>query len=214
MLVRRIDDIGRVAIPKEIRRILGICEGDELDIDIYGRTIIIKKHSDDIMDELQFNIALLEDTELRDKLFKVLDGHKETVGETMTDRDRLIELLLKCDKDNDVLSCFNERPRKKPSAEIIADYLIENGVILTPCKVGDTVYSFCDTFGVILPYFIENFAIGFLDKDRNHWFWEANSYATETYELLDEIDFDLDDIGKTVFLTREEAEKALERSAT
>jgi hypothetical protein len=29
--------------------------------------------------------------------------------------------------------------------------------------------------------------------------------------LLDEIDFDFDDFGKTVFLTREDAEAALER---
>lgn len=83
-------------------------------------------------------------------------------------------------------------------------------LVVPPCKVGDTVYHFCDDFGCILPYFVETFNIGFLDKDRNYWSWEANSHAEETDELLDEIDFDFDDIGKTVFLTREEAERALE----
>ena len=29
-IVRRIDDLGRVVIPKEIRRIMCICEGDHL----------------------------------------------------------------------------------------------------------------------------------------------------------------------------------------
>ena len=73
MITRRIDDLGRIVIPKEMRRCLTIKEGDALDITLDGRTIVIKKHYDDRMDELQFNIALLEDTELRDKLFEVLD---------------------------------------------------------------------------------------------------------------------------------------------
>lgn len=100
--------------------------------------------------------------------------------------------------------------------EKVADHLLANGVIVPPCKackVGDMVYAFCEDFGVVLPYFVENLNIGFMDKNRNYWTYEANCHAEETDELLDEIDFDLDDIGKTVFLTKEQAEKALaERS--
>lgn len=118
----------------------------------------------------------------------------------MTDRDRLIELLEDTAHEKSGMPSFSE----------IADYLIANGVIVSPCKVGDKVYSFCDVFGVILPYVIQNFGVGFMGKDRpNYWFWEATSHATETDELLDEIDFDLDEIGKTVFLTKEEAEAKL-----
>lgn len=80
MYTRRIDDLGRIVIPKEIRKILTIHEGEALDLSIDGRTIVIKKHYDDRMDELQFNIALLEDTELRDKLYAVLDNHKRNGG--------------------------------------------------------------------------------------------------------------------------------------
>ena len=116
-----------------------------------------------------------------------------------TDRDRLIELIIK----------WHENPEP---FEYLADYLLANGVIVPPCKVGDTVYSFCDVFGAMLPYVIQDFKIGFMGKDRpNYWYWEATSHATETDELLDEIDFDLDDIGKTVFLTKEEAEAELEK---
>ncbi len=82
-----------------------------------------------------------------------------------------------------------------------------------PCKVGDTVYAYCEDFFVILPYFVENMNIGYIGKSRNYIFYEANCHADETDELIDEIDFDFDDIGKTVFLTKEEAEAALaERS--
>ena len=44
-IVRRIDDLGRVVIPKEIRRNLGIKEGDPLEINTtYEGTIIIRKY--------------------------------------------------------------------------------------------------------------------------------------------------------------------------
>lgn len=36
-IVRRIDDLGRVVIPKEIRRTLHICEGDPLEIFLDGQ---------------------------------------------------------------------------------------------------------------------------------------------------------------------------------
>ena len=44
--IRRIDDLGRVVIPKEIRRILGISEGDPLEVNVNTMTgqIIIEKY--------------------------------------------------------------------------------------------------------------------------------------------------------------------------
>ena len=97
------------------------------------------------------------------------------------------------------------------SAEI-ADYLLANGVIVPPCKVGDTVYYFSRDLGAVFPYFVENLNIGSMGKNKTYWNYEANYHDEETDELIDEIDFDLDDIGKTVFLTREEAEKALKEA--
>lgn len=115
----------------------------------------------------------------------------------MTDRDRLIELISQIQ----YMGGLESR---------LAEHLLANGVIVPPCEVGQTVYSFCDVFGVVLPYVIQDFKVGFMGKDRpNCWYWEATSHATETDELLDEIDFDLDNIGKTVFLTKEEAERKL-----
>lgn len=75
MHTRRIDDLGRIVIPRELRLHLYISEGDALDLNLDGRTIVIKKHYDDRMDELQSNIALLDDVELRDKLWAVFDSH-------------------------------------------------------------------------------------------------------------------------------------------
>lgn len=43
-IVRRIDDLGRVVIPREIRKNVGINEGDPLEIFVDGKTVIFKKY--------------------------------------------------------------------------------------------------------------------------------------------------------------------------
>lgn len=43
-IVRRIDDLGRVVIPKEIRRTLHIREGDPLEISVDGTSLILTKY--------------------------------------------------------------------------------------------------------------------------------------------------------------------------
>ena len=44
-IIRRIDDLGRVVIPKEIRKNLRIKEGDNLEIFVQNEDIILKKYS-------------------------------------------------------------------------------------------------------------------------------------------------------------------------
>ena len=44
-VTRKIDELGRVVIPKEIRRNLGIRDGESLEIFINEDSIILKKHS-------------------------------------------------------------------------------------------------------------------------------------------------------------------------
>lgn len=45
-IVRRIDDLGRVVIPMELRRTLGIHVKDPLSISVEGEKIILQKHED------------------------------------------------------------------------------------------------------------------------------------------------------------------------
>ena len=113
-------------------------------------------------------------------------------------RERLVELLRK-----------SGASFERALPEEISDYLIANNVVVTPCKVGDTVHSFSADFGVVLPYLVGNLNIGYMGKSGTYWNYEANCHDPETDELLDEIDFEIDDIGKTVFLSRSEAEAKL-----
>ncbi|AUM99619.1 AbrB/MazE/SpoVT family DNA-binding domain-containing protein [Clostridium botulinum] len=43
-IVRKVDDLGRIVIPKELRRIFNIEEGDGLEIYTEGEQIILKKY--------------------------------------------------------------------------------------------------------------------------------------------------------------------------
>lgn len=74
-------------------------------------------------------------------------------------------------------------------SESIADYLLANGVTVPPCKVGDTVYQ--------------------TDKVQIY----ESKIKNVIYDTTG-IAFSERAIGKTVFLTREEAEKALKEKGT
>lgn len=104
-------------------------------------------------------------------------------------RDRLIELSKKA--HSEWLQKEYDHETDKDIAEYVADYLLANEVIVLPCKVGDTVYQ---TDGEII-YELEILDI-LLRKNKPY-------YETES------IDFDEDAIGKSVFLTKQEAEQAL-----
>ena len=43
-IVRKVDELGRIVIPIELRRTLGIAERDPLEIFVDGESIILKKY--------------------------------------------------------------------------------------------------------------------------------------------------------------------------
>lgn len=115
-------------------------------------------------------------------------------GQKPMSKERLVELIEKARvlEYLDILSGDPDVIVDMPKGdEYIADYLLANGVIVPLCKVGDTVYQ---TDGVRI-YELEILDV-LLHKNKPY-------YETES------IDFDNDAIGKSIFLTREEAEAKL-----
>lgn len=53
-IIRRVDDLGRIVIPKEIRRTMKICEGDPIEIFTDNDMLILKKH--DYKEEIKEHI--------------------------------------------------------------------------------------------------------------------------------------------------------------
>ena len=93
----------------------------------------------------------------------------------MTDRERLTALLMAgagdCLGKGGALNCSK-----------LADYLLEHGVIVLPCKAGDTLYCESAIKGHIT----------YLKAPDLEWIFENREI-----------------FGKEIFLTREEAERAL-----
>ncbi len=116
-------------------------------------------------------------------------------------KDRLIELI---EKANDtVLGFFIDG-----DISILADHLLAEGVIVPPCKVGDTVYRIWSVgkHGKS----IANFVVTNVSQCAlNTWIvrYQKPSKTLTSYPTIYQCNFD--DFGKTVFLTREEAEDAL-----
>lgn len=86
----------------------------------------------------------------------------------------------------------------------MADHLIANGVIVLPCKVGDTVYEAQQIRKRVQPLEIISVNIGRMGGVFFNW--ELKDGIGIYYNAKG---FGASQLGKTVFLTREEAEAAL-----
>ena len=115
-------------------------------------------------------------------------------------RDRLIELILEC---STYTPEYTEQARLH--AEYLAQHLLNAGVIVPPCKVGDKLYDVTEFFeGRDCPDIYE--------LQDNVLYVEKTKGGNILFSY-DGVYIDHDAIGKTVFLTKEEAEKVLaERS--
>ena len=71
-IVRRIDDLGRVVVPKEIRQTLGIREGDPLEIFLDKNIVCFKKYNTllPLEDTLKAIIDMLNDEDVSCKISK------------------------------------------------------------------------------------------------------------------------------------------------
>lgn len=119
-------------------------------------------------------------------------------------KEKLIELLMSAENNAEEQGFFNCH-RSKVKAECIADYLLANGVIPLPCKVGDTVYNIeslsIRTLKVVSIHLSDEGSIR-CKKYKSHFIAiEKNSKMCGK--------FNLDSFGSTTFRTHEEAEKAL-----
>ena len=106
------------------------------------------------------------------------------------DRDRLIELI--------------EGWYANSTTEYLADYLLANGVIVPPCQIDDTLYYpwfYDDTSGIAI---LEVSCIKTYVQGRCLVF-----YTDVESDMPMPNCFTIEDFGKTVFLTKEDAEAKL-----
>lgn len=103
----------------------------------------------------------------------------------MTQREKLIDILM-------------SKPYGHSSYEEFADYLLKSGVIVPPCKVGNTVY--CIRYDKTMKPFIKPLSVVSITV-----FCDGGFALFTTKE---------DILGRTVFLTQKEAENVLAKGET
>ena len=74
----------------------------------------------------------------------------------------------------------------------------EGKLVVLPCKVGDTVWTFYDDMSDVVDFTVEKIQIVF-DKDGDPYF------------LIDGMDFEIDCLGKTLFFDCEDAKRELNK---
>lgn len=120
------------------------------------------------------------------KGFAILAGREKTnmddkEGTEM--RDRLIGIITELLQSNE-----------KVSVEMIADELLSEGVIVPPCKVGDTVY--CDISNVRDGNFLDECIIQSIEFDRD---FHEPLFTAICREKAEYQTYWTSDFGKTIF---------------
>lgn len=113
-----------------------------------------------------------------------------TENKSMMQRLKLIELL-------DTNCGYVD---KQPAVRL-ADYLIQNGVVVLPCKVGDTVYKVIERCNLSSHICVFNGGYG-----------SPRCCVKPCGAYIEEINFSInmiDLVGKSIFLTEEEAKRVL-----
>ncbi len=108
----------------------------------------------------------------------------------MNDKDRLIQLI-------GAIRAYEHGGMATITDEAIASYLLDNGVIAPPVKIGDKVYYICEELPEYGGCYITELTVTEVSDVR---FW---------VEHEDDNHFRYDSIGEAVYLSRAEAERVL-----
>lgn len=114
-------------------------------------------------------------------------------------RDRLIELLLQSDpiKERDMDDEWVDG-----EIEDIVDHLIENGVLLPPCYIGQPVWEVYNWFTGKVE--VREGKVSMLQQKADKTWKIRVSINSSVYDIT------VDDIGKRIFFSKEEVEKRQE----
>ena len=123
----------------------------------------------------------------------------------MTGKEKLVELLRQCVTQNITLDPDCWDAIIDVDYGTMADSLMESGVVVLPCKVGDKVYVINRTMNVVFENTVIFLCCGHSSDWKNYiktrWVGERGNESIRKWTFRQ--------IGRYVFLTREEAEAAL-----
>ena len=133
-ITRRIDELGRIVIPKEIRRNLRIHNSDEIDISLDGNSIILNKHeindNDKLIDNYIYTIGKYLDKNI---LFTSKD---KIISYYLVDKKRIEEKSL----NSDIMYIIENRMTIK-SRDVNNKLFNNNYYIISPIIINGDIYG-------------------------------------------------------------------------
>lgn len=120
----------------------------------------------------------------------------------MTQREKLVELIQNAKKTTKGANCGLERDM------LFADYLLGNGVIVPPCKVGDTAWFVLTEKEKCDWYVLRDVVVNFVSCDCYEFIFDMSIFGyinidRETNKINDPL------YDGCIYFTEKEAEKAL-----
>ena len=141
-VIRRIDELGRIVIPKEIRRNLGIRDGENVEIYTENESIILKKyHRLGTTSDLASSLCEIIYNELGSKI--IITDREKIIATSGIDNQIISQLLT-----NEYLTIIENR-------EIITkeNYTLKiNNIELTGNFIFIPIISLNDSIGLIIMY--------------------------------------------------------------
>lgn len=140
-VIRRIDELGRIVIPKEIRRNLGIRDGENVEIFTDNDSIILKKYYRmSTSSDLANSLCELINNEFN---YKIMITDREKVIASRGFKEDIINKKL----SKELITIIEERETKEENKSIIFDEVeISGNFVFIP------IISLNDSIGLIILY--------------------------------------------------------------
>ena len=167
-IIRRIDELGRIVVPKEIRKNLRIHNGDNLEIFIDNDSIVLKKHS--IIGKLEnltsIIIYIIKKTTDYNVFIsdcdKILDDNKyELKNKDISNEFRKIlekrEIYISLKKDNFKITCMESIDGYFYICPIVIDsQLIGSFVVVSNSYFNDSDINYFNFVNLFLKKYLED----------------------------------------------------------
>lgn len=157
-ILRRIDELGRIVIPKEIRRKLKIREGDNMDIYVTQDTIVLKKYS--LLKDLETILSIMFKSYKQNCNLNLVVTNLEYVIASSKDEIRVNDTISQELVDK-ILTKENVTIARSYPFKITSDSYANSNLIIKPIIV------YGDVFGAIIlfsDYEATNFKTEILDS--------------------------------------------------
>ena len=137
-VLRRMDELGRIVIPKEIRKKLKIRTGDFLDIYVSDSNIILEKYS--ALKDIEIIVQIMLDS--LSKTFNILlaltDTNKVIAS---TNKDLKINSELSSNYINTIISDDAININKNMALEITSDYVSHTHLLIKTISIYGDIYG-------------------------------------------------------------------------